>query len=148
MEEIIVENNLNDLFVELSKIIVEGNLYLVGGFLYRNFVSKMHSIQINQTSDLDFVVDKIDESKIPVDWHKTKNKYGVVKIILPQNTLDIDFFVRHSNINHLKLDSCIESYLKAVPLTIQSNAFDVEKRKILGDKGIESLNKKIISVNN
>ncbi|MBI2564469.1 hypothetical protein HYV79_00575 [Candidatus Woesearchaeota archaeon] len=125
-----------------------GNLYLVGGFVYRSIALKLQGLHMETMPDLDFVTDKIEIKNIPADWMLGKNRYGGLKIHTQKFSIDIDEFKHHVNINYLNLPQTIESYLEATPLNIQSIAFDVKNKKIIGDVGIKSLNDKEIGVSN
>lgn len=146
-QHIIHETNVQEILDILSHN-TSGNLYLVGGFVYRSLALRLQGKEFGTLPDLDFVTDKIDFKSIPKEWKVGNNKYGGLKITTARFSIDIDEFRHHVNIKHLSLPHTVNSYLLAVPLNIQSIAYDVRNKNILGDIGIESLNERKICVNN
>lgn len=145
--QIITEYNIQEILDILSKN-TSGNLYLVGGFIYRTLALKQQGRNLDTLPDLDFVTDSIHVQNIPSDWVMGRNKYGGMKLKTNLFSIDIDEFKHHININHLKLPYTIDSYFISVPLNIQSIAYDVRNKKLIGEIGINSLNRKLIGVNN
>lgn len=134
-----------------EKIIKEnasGGMWVVGGFVYRNISSIIYDSK-KPSGDIDFVVENIAEKiKVPKGWEITKNKFGNPKIKKGKNEIDISILERSHFINRKKIKPTIKNYLKGVPFTVQSIAYDIRSRKIIGKVGIKSIKEKSIGVNN
>lgn len=125
----------------------EGNVWLIGGFLYRNLVSILYGNQASDGIDLDFLVERPRKKlKLPSKWESTKNSFGGTKLISPNSKidfipLDIVFYIKMYG-----LPANLENFLKFNPLTIQSLAYHTGSCKLAGPKGLDSLRKKLVTV--
>ncbi|MDA3836970.1 MAG: hypothetical protein PF542_05075 [Nanoarchaeota archaeon] len=126
-----------------------GNVWLIGGFIYRNIVASLYGIE-KPIIDLDFIVeDPIDKFDLPKNWIVSKNRFGNPKLINEIENKSIDL-VPLDNIYSMlynNLEPTIGNYLKGVPLTIQSMVYDVKNKQIIGDIGIKSIKNKLVEVN-
>ncbi len=122
----------------------EGNVWLIGGFVYRNIVSELYGTE-KPKIDLDFIVEKpIKKFNLPEDWFISKSRMGSPKLVGPN--FDIDF-VPLDNLYSVKmfnLEPTIETFLSTTPLNVQSIAYDMDNNKLIGEKGIWAIKNKLI----
>ncbi|HEY1074849.1 MAG TPA: hypothetical protein VGE59_04115 [Patescibacteria group bacterium] len=125
-----------------------GKTWIIGGFIYRNLASCLYGTR-PVTSDMDFIVEQIPtKPSLPDSWNHTVNHFGNPKYSRDGLSLDVVPLTNIHSIRTNKLAPTIENYLLGVPLTIQSIAYDIETKEIIGDVGITSLLQKVVSVNN
>jgi hypothetical protein len=120
------------------------NVWLIGGFIYRNIVAGLYGIEKPEV-DLDFIVKKSKKKwNLPEDWKVTVSRMGSPKFIGPN--FDIDF-VPLNNLYSAKkfnLAPTIETFLSTTPLNVQSIVYDVNNNKLIGEKGIWAIKNKLI----
>jgi hypothetical protein len=135
--------------LEIVKINSKGNIWLIGGFIYRNIAHQLYNSQKPKV-DLDFIIERETESYyLPMEWAKSENRFGNPKFINVITHESIDFVPLENiySIKRRKLEPLIENYLSGVPLNIQSIAFDVYQNKIIGEAGINAIKNKTVEVN-
>ena len=134
--KVVKENSLND------------NIWVIGSFIYKNLADYFYE-NINSAKDIDFIVEKISPKiSIPDNWTINKTRFGNPRL---KNNIGIEIDIIPLEevyvIKKRKLSSSIENYLSGVPLNITSFAYDINKEKIEGIAGIESLGQKIVRIN-
>lgn len=130
--------------IEIVKKNSTGNIWMIGGFVYRNIISNLHGIK-KPKIDLDFIVEKINENlTLPNNWIQGKSRMGSPKLIGPKYEIDIVPITNIYAINLFNLKPTIETFLSTTPLNIQSIVYDFEKNKIIGEKSIWSIENQLI----
>ncbi|NCN86305.1 hypothetical protein GW932_00575 [archaeon] len=129
---------------EIVKKNSQGNIWLIGGFIYRNIVAGLYGKE-KPKIDLDFIVENPNESfDLPKDWIVSKSRMGSPKLIGPNYDID---FVPLNNIYSVKkfnLEPTLQTFLSTTPLNIQSIVYDINKNKLIGEKGIWAIENKLI----
>lgn len=126
----------------------KGRVWLVGGGVYRTLSSILWQTPKKEI-DMDFIVEEISSSFVlPPEWEARTNNYGNPRFVNQQREREIDvvpirdvIFIQQN-----KLDPTIENYVRSVSLTIQSIAYDILRRQIIGQVGIEALLTKTVGV--
>jgi hypothetical protein len=134
--------------LEIIKKNSKGKVWLIGGFVCRSIIQDLYGIPMSKDVDLDFIIEKPQEIKVPVDWKIEKNSYGNPKLVGPIFEID---YIHLNNIHSIirrNLKPTIENFLSGTPLNVQSIVFDVTENKVIGDIGIKSIQEKIIAINN
>lgn len=133
--------------LEIVKNNSSGNIWLIGGFVYRTIASQLYGLPKPEV-DLDFVVEyPVSYFNLPSGWKVDRNRFGNPKLVNGKKQID---FVPLKNIYSIiqrQLEATIENYLTGVPLTVQSIAYDLTKNKVIGEIGITALQRKIVKVN-
>ncbi|PIN81013.1 hypothetical protein COV11_02830 [Candidatus Woesearchaeota archaeon CG10_big_fil_rev_8_21_14_0_10_30_7] len=140
----------NDCFfqaLDLVRLNAKGKIWLIGGFLYRSLASKLYDLP-SPDCDLDFIVEEPAIIYLSNGWVGTVNKYGNPK--LNRENVSVDYVPLNTVQSIIKRDlsPTIENYLTGTPLTIQSIAYDVKERRIIGEQGIKSLLDRVVAINN
>lgn len=149
----IFENSVKD-DTELKEAlqIIDGNFkgraWLIGSSVYKNIAGALYG-SLGSIKDFDFIVENpVSKISLPADWKLTASSFGNQKFV-KNNSYSIDFVPLnkiHSIIKR-KLESIIENYLTGVPLTVQSIAYDIRHKKVIGDIGIAAILKKEVEIN-
>jgi hypothetical protein len=97
--------------------------------------------------DVDFIVDgEFDPKKLPPDWRQNVNTYGNYKLY--KNPLLIDV-IPLSNIHSIlrrNLSASIENYLSRTPLDVQTLVYDIRRRVLVGEIGINAIKRKTVGM--
>jgi hypothetical protein len=133
--------------LKLVKMNSKGKIWIIGGYLYKNLASALYGIP-PYDYDIDFIVEEKNEilKNIP-GWQIVTNKYGNPNYMRSANKMsfiDIHKVYRVSGPMAPNIESCVSE----TPLNVQSIAYDIKDRKIIGDIGMESLKEKVVRVNN
>jgi hypothetical protein len=152
-EKVIQKILKSDLIYQQALAIVKknskGNIWLVGGYLFRNLASELYHLLKPDILDLDFIVEQAREQvEIPLGWEIKVNRFGTKRFI--KGNLRIDFITIpaiHSLVRR-NLPFSIENYLTGVPLTVQALAYDPTNNKLVGGVGVKALLDKTVSINN
>jgi hypothetical protein len=139
-----------DHFSEALSIIKEnssGGIWLIGGFVYRSIVNELYGIP-NPKVDYDFIVENPTEIKLPLNWKHIKNKFNNPKFTNGIYEIDCVPLRNIHSIIRRKLEPSINNYLTGTPLNIQSIAYDCINKKIIGDIGIDAIERKAVAINN
>ncbi len=142
----------NPEYIEAENI-VRGNtsagIWLIGGFVYRGIVADLYGVQVSTDADFDFIVEKPSDSlKLPDGWEIITNRYGNPKFVGPKYEID---FVPIKNVHSILrrgLAPTISNFLSGAPLTVQSIAFDVLGKKVIGGVGRRAIILQTVGVNN
>jgi hypothetical protein len=155
------EDNLTRIFIErlartsgyeealaIATLNAKGNVWLVGGIVSRVLVEDIYGIP-QQGYDFDFLLEDLKtELIVPTGWSVKRTKHG--NPTFTKNDLEVDLFpiATHNFIKSHGLEPTIENFFQGVPFTIQAIAFDVKNQRIVGNRGINALEKKEYAVNN
>jgi len=125
--------------------------YLVGGTLIFGLTKDLYGSEAPK-QDIDLAVKSIDLDKLPKEWIvKKHHPKGLPKenfgyrIDTGKEEVDIILFDNHYP---GKGEPGIDSYLKNVPFSFHSIAFDLDKSELVGDVGIKSIVERKAWVNN
>ena len=125
-----------------------GKIWLIGGGLSRNLSNLIYG-GTKEGHDFDFIVEERKKKIIlPGGWKMKRNKYGSPKFICGKISVDFIPLNTISSIKRRGLRPTIRNFLTGTPFTIQSMAYDFDRKKILGRKGLRALRKKIFKINN
>jgi len=131
--------------VEIIRSNTTGNVWLIGGFVFRSIVRAWYGKE-GAKADFDFLVENPASTIVfPNSWEKNTNSYGNPKFVR-RDGLEVDFVPLHT-VRRQGLPATIESFLKGTPLTVQSIMYNVERQQIEGPIGIRALHDKIVRVN-
>lgn len=143
-------NNIVEPLIHASE-----KLYLVGGYLYRNLAKNLYGIALPDKCDIDFLAENIDFQKLPKNWkidgHNPKGLPPECKgyrIQTESCSFDLSLFGDHASSIMMKSAPSIDTYLKFVPLSIHSIAYDLSGGILIGEIGLSSLTEKMIWFNN
>src|SRR3990167_4093868 len=138
-------------FIEALEIVKRnssGKIWLIGGFVYRTITSQLYGLPKPEV-DLDFVVENsVLEFDLPDGWIVNINRYGNPKLVNGKKKID---YVPLRNIHSIiqrKIEPTIENFLTGVPLTVQSVVYDVNENRVIGEIGINALQRKVVEANN
>lgn len=150
LEELIkpyLETEIFSEVLELARQNSEGKIWLMGGFLYKNIAAALYGGE-TYTKDIDLIVEKRNVSlkQVP-NWIIETNSYGVAnytRLDCKMSMTDIRKAIRVSNM----VNPTVEEFIEETPLNIQSIALDLDKKVLIGKRGIDALNKRVVKVNN
>lgn len=80
-------------------------------------------------------------------WSARHNRHGNPKLVRRDLSIDLIPFASAHQIQSRGIEPTIEIYLIGVPLTIQSIAYDVASRKLIGEIGLRALATRTVGVN-
>jgi hypothetical protein len=158
LSEIFQEKISRDIHFNLALSIVRdnckdngGEIWIIGGFLYKSLVELLYGSCENPPKDYDFIIEKVDEKIIlPQEWERKVNRFGNPKFIMPSSEIEIDFVPidKVYSVLERKIENPdINDYLNGVPLNIHSIAYNISEKRISGDIGIKALEEKTVRVN-
>jgi len=137
-------------YAEASKIIERnssGRIWLVGGLVYRTIANQLYGSP-KPEMDLDFVVERAVETfHLPSGWTVERNSYGNPKLKKGRGKIDYIPLRNVLSIHRRGLKPTIKNFLTGVPLTIQSLAYDIQAKGVIGEIGIDALQRKVVEVN-
>ena len=137
-------------YQETLKILMDNSkteIWLVGGMVYKTLINKLYKTFL-VTHDLDFLTHKQAQLDLPVGWSEQKTKHGEPRLQNGEIRVDIMWLENMHSIIERGLDYKVEHYLSGVPLTIQSIAYDVRGKTLLGEAGIDAILSKTVKVMN
>lgn len=128
-----------------------GAVYLIGGFVYRSISECMYGTPRSVQHDMDFCIDGTVNAAMlrrcfsSVVRHSRYDAFRIVHRGIKADVFELRNFV--DVVKH-NLPASIHTYLKSVPLSVQSIAYDTRSCRIIGDEGMSSILKAEVSVNN
>ncbi len=132
-----------------------GNIWVIGSQVYKNLINHYWGLPPNHYNkslkDYDFLIESPQEEiRLPFFWRKTINNFGNPKFHQIFGRMKIDFVPldKVHSVNERRVSPSIENYLAGVPLNIHSIVYDTKNQTIEGEVGIQSLEQKIVRVNN
>jgi hypothetical protein len=131
--------------IDVIRQVYQGKMWVVGGTISSLATLLLYGNEFETDVDL-LLQEKVDLSEIPTPdgWGRGKTIYGNLRFL--QNTNNIDIWCL-PDMPDVK-DTSIENYLAAVPLNVQSLAYDFDEHKVYGNTGIDALERRIVTVNN
>ncbi len=133
--------------LDLVRINSDGQIWLIGGSVYRTIASVWHGSQ-SKIVDFDFIVEKATPNiTVPLGWEMKVNSFGNPKFMCGGNVVDFIPVATVKPIVDRNLMPTIENVLAATTLGIQAVAYDVFKKEIFGSVGLGDLEAKIVRVN-
>lgn len=133
----------------------EGGLWVIGGTVFRTIVQELYGVEGEESYDFDFIIEnpvRREEVVLPTGWSVVETGLGSLRFM--HRTMQVDFVslcdAMHSSDSPRVLvnrEERLQSYFKRTPLTVQSIAYDVLRRSIVGDIGIRAILEKTIAVN-
>jgi hypothetical protein len=137
---------------EIAKRNSKGNVWIIGGYFYRNLAKKIYgeSVQIPEHVDIDFLLEgQIRDVYEPEGWKLKMTDYGNIYFEKEDKRTDLNDLQNMHSIRIRKLRPTIIHFLTGVPYNVQSIIFDCNNQKVIGRKvGIDSINNKVLRVNN
>lgn len=133
--------------LNLIKKISSGNIWVIGGYVSKSIIRNLYNTEIKST-DYDFIVEKLDLSKLPKNIALEKTSFGQPRIKYKDSHIDV---VELSEVHSIKsrfMLPIIDNFFWGTPLNIQAIAFDVNNNKIIGQIGINAILAKEIKINN
>lgn len=125
-----------------------GSVWLVGGAVSRLILQRMDGKR-QEKFDFDFVCDKLATPlTVPTGWSVSHNKFDNPTFSKGQIEIDIWPINTHTFIQRNKLSPTINNYLKGVPFTVQSIAYNVKTEELMGKNGINAIKNRKVGVNN
>lgn len=155
LSEIFREITDRDFFFNEALSIVrqncQGKIWLIGGFLYKNLASIIYQNKIAKLKDIDFLVEHKEMNDcfaFPRGWSFDTSKFGGVKLRNKKFQIDIIDIEEFFPMSSYGSEPTIDNFLIYNPLNVQSIAYDVFEKKVLGEAGIRALERKIVRINN
>ena len=146
---IIYDKDYTEALTIIRQNSMEGNIWLIGSYIYKNLANVSYSSGEIKTKDLDFIVENPNsELALPNNWKLSQNRFGNPKFVR-EDRFDIDF-IPLENIYQIvkrKQEPSIKNFLIGVPLNIHCFAYECNSNKLLGEAGIQSLMEKVVAVN-
>ncbi len=134
--------------VDIVKHNSSGKIWLVGGFVYRTIASQLYGLP-KPDVDLDFIVEiPASTFSLPDGWAVDKNRFSNPKLVNGKKQIDYVPLGNIYSIIQRQIEPKIENFLSGVPLTVQAIAYDVLKNSVIGEIGIDALQRRIVEVNN
>lgn len=123
--------------------------WVCGGFVYRTLSQALHGYG-GRIPDIDIMTAPLFPlSAVTADWNIVKNHFGGPKLI-HQSGLRLDVW-QLRKLHYAKrtgLRPTLNVFLRGVPLSIQSIAYDARRNILIGKAGIRSLLQRTVGVNN
>lgn len=142
--------NDNPVFGEVISLVrqnSEGKIWLVGSAVYRTLAHLIYGSALH-IKDWDFLVERSTSSlSCASGWEGLRNRYGNPKFKKDALVVDIFPLGNITSIKKRNLPPHLDHYLTGTPFTIQSIAFDVEHKALVGEIGIRSILTKTVSIN-
>ena len=136
---------------------LKGRIFAAGGFVYRTIVQGLYGVKSDEIFDFDFIVENPVDSdmiKLPHDWDLRTTHHGDSRFINGIKQIDL-FPINHAVLpsdydrtHEMSLDEKLNSYFRRACLNMQSIAYDLNERRVLGEIGKKSILERKIEVNN
>ena len=133
--------------IDIVKSNSEGKIWLIGGFVCRCIIQDLYNVKMPEGVDLDFIVEKTSQIKLPIGWEIRENSYGNPKFVGLKYEIDCVPLNNIHSIIRRNLEPTIENFLLGTPLNVQSIVYDITNNIVVGDIGTRSIQEKIVSVN-
>jgi hypothetical protein len=134
--------------VDIVKRNTIGNAWMVGKVIFKTLTSQTDGPLEQIDPTLNFVIEeKTSIEHLPQNWSTIRTRRGWA-------FLNMDRVIRLSPLSTLYLvekkglPPTIDSYFFGVPLTVHALAYDIWKNRLVGDIGLEAIDKRVVSVNN
>ncbi|MBI4141883.1 hypothetical protein HY484_03090 [Candidatus Woesearchaeota archaeon] len=134
--------------VDIVKRNSSGNIWLVGGFVYRTIASVLYGLKMPRV-DFDFIVEVPVEKFILSDgWQVLLNSFGNPKFVCGEKKIDYVPLRSVYSIRARHIPATIDNFFSGNPLNVHSIAFDVYAGVVCGDVGIDAIKRRVVEVNN
>lgn len=141
----------NKIYLEALDVVKgnsNGKVWLIGSGAYKTLLNLLYGGSY-EVKDWDFIVTKITVPlKLENGWTAGETKHGNPKLKKGDFVIDLIALDNIHSIKERDLEPKIANYLSGAPLSIQSIAFDVDEKELLGELGIQSILTKSVGVNN
>lgn len=130
--------------------VCRGELFLIGGFVYRTLVTSIHNTPSDKY-DMDFCVQgTVDDSQTKILFESCESHPKFNGLRIRHKTIPIDLFTLNNfiRIKTRNTTPSIHEYLKQVPFTIQAIAYNIRNKSIINGGAIQAIMSKEIAVNN
>ena len=131
-----------------------GKIWAIGSFVYRNIIKEIYRGGLQKLSeiDIDFLVEDKPEGRmyIPRGWELRMTSYLNPYFLQKEKKImvDLNFLPNMHSILTRNLEPILKHFLTGTPLTIQSLAYDCDKKVIFGNIGKRSIEQKRVEINN
>lgn len=138
---------------EIARKNSRGNVWVIGGYLYRNLAKEIYgeeSVCTPDITDIDFLFEgQIRDFYMPAGWELKFTDYGNPYFMRGKERIDLNNLLTFSSILMRKLSPTLVHFLTGTPLNIQSVAYDCKAGKVIARRaGINALNCRTIRINN
>lgn len=138
---------------EIARKNSRGNVWLIGGYIYRNLVRIIYgdgSVHMPPLTDIDFLLEgQTKEPYMPPGWEFKFTSRRDPSFIRKNVKIDLNDITNYYSILVRDLPPTIANYLTGNPLNIQSLAFDIGAKKlIIGKATVEAINNRVLKINN
>ncbi len=126
----------------------KGNLWLIGGTVSRLLVQELYGIP-QKDYDFDFLCDElVSLLVVPKGWAVSHAKFGNPTFVKGETEIDVWPLSTQDYVKENNLAPTIENFLKGVPFTVQALVYDVKKKILVGEVGIQPIRDRTFGVNN
>lgn len=137
---------------EIAKKNSRGNVWIIGGYFYRNLAKMIYgeSVKVPEHLDIDFLLEgQVRDVYEPDGWKLKMTDYGNIYFENDNKRVDLNDLQNMHSIRIRKLRPTIIHFLTGVPYNVQSIIFDCDNQKVFGRKAaFDSINNKILKLNN
>ncbi len=132
--------------VDIVRSNVEGRIWLIGGAVYRTIAHELHGSPKPEV-DLDFIVERErSEFNLPGGWSVQTNRHGNPKFVNGKRSIDYIPLEKITSLQRRQCAPTIENYLVGVPLTVQSIAYAVDTKEVIGEIGKRAIRQGIVEI--
>jgi 2-polyprenyl-3-methyl-5-hydroxy-6-metoxy-1,4-benzoquinol methylase len=133
-----------------------GKIWAVGGAVFRSVTAAMYERKKTARYDFDFIVQDMvpfEEVKLPAGWQLTETGLGAPRAISGNRQIDLwplDDSCREQDrerLGQMNREENLESYFAKVPLTVQMVAYDIDEKRLIGERGIQAVRDQLIEIN-
>lgn len=139
-----------------QRFLVQGKIWLIGGQVYRTAAAMLYGRSMVNHYDFDFLLEQSSDNhnlQIP-GWQRLRTGLGGIRLQRDTQQIDIVDLARAvhpadvSQVPHMSAQGKLESYLRYVPLTVQSIVYDTQTEKVHGQVGMQALFARSVAVLN
>ena len=134
---------------EIARRDALGNLWIIGGFVYRNLVREIYGRDsFGDSLDIDFLIENHPgrELYLPEGWTHFITRYGNVGLSKDNVRTDLNYLYEFPSLRCLKSPG-IDDFVRRNTLNIQCIVYSMNDNLVFGQTGIQSLKEKMICVN-
>lgn len=141
-------------FLNIATDHSRGRIWVMGGFIYRNIMEYLYGkLPEKQFVDIDFLVENYTrgrEIKRPRGWEQELSHHGNLVFSKADGThrISISSLKNFHSLVRRGLPPNIRHFYTGTPLDIQSITYDCDQGIVYGRRGINSISKRKIGVNN
>ncbi len=159
IEQVLGNGDFKEALTMARKNSLGGNIWVIGGTVYRNIVAGLYGRKQDNVYDFDFILENPvnpDQIELPSEWKVIRTSLGEPRLISGKRQIDLVSLASAAThlgknqevASHMSSDQKLESYYHRVPLTVQALAFDTGRQKVVGEVGITAILEKKIKVYN